>query len=230
MNVAPYERKHYYRGDKAASYDARRIGAESSALSRFRWQQEMAVVDRRAARWPRGSLVLDAPCGTGRFFPVLAKHGHRVIGADISADMLRAIPNHHSGDHRVWMLRGDIECLPLPDSSVDVVLAMRVWSFLSDEARRALLFQSRRIARRSLLVQVRFRNDDDDIPPGAIVAASSRFDGEDRETIPTRQRALWPTAREFADMVRAADLRIRNYHPLDWGPTEDPVLIADLSN
>jgi ubiquinone/menaquinone biosynthesis C-methylase UbiE len=35
-----------------------------------------------------GGIVLDAPCGTGKYFPVVAAAGHRVVGADQSAGML----------------------------------------------------------------------------------------------------------------------------------------------
>lgn len=37
---------------------------------------------------PPGGIVLDAPCGTGRYFPVIAAAGCRVAGADQSAGML----------------------------------------------------------------------------------------------------------------------------------------------
>jgi len=37
---------------------------------------------------PTGGLVLDAPCGTGRYFPLVAAAGLRVVGADQSAGML----------------------------------------------------------------------------------------------------------------------------------------------
>jgi len=37
---------------------------------------------------PPGGTVLDAPCGTGKYFPVLAAAGHPVVGADQSAGML----------------------------------------------------------------------------------------------------------------------------------------------
>jgi 2-polyprenyl-3-methyl-5-hydroxy-6-metoxy-1,4-benzoquinol methylase len=35
-----------------------------------------------------GGMVLDAPCGTGKYFPVVAAAGHQVAGADQSAGML----------------------------------------------------------------------------------------------------------------------------------------------
>ena len=37
---------------------------------------------------PPGGTVLDAPCGTGKYFPQVAAAGHRVAGADQSAGML----------------------------------------------------------------------------------------------------------------------------------------------
>ena len=37
---------------------------------------------------PPGAIVLDAPCGTGKYFPMLAAAGVRVAGADQSAGML----------------------------------------------------------------------------------------------------------------------------------------------
>ena len=45
-------------------------------------------VVRLAQRLPAGSLVLDAPCGTGKYFSVVATAGHRVFGIDQSAGML----------------------------------------------------------------------------------------------------------------------------------------------
>jgi SAM-dependent methyltransferase len=37
---------------------------------------------------PAHATVLDAPCGTGRYFPLIAAAGHRVVGIDQSAGML----------------------------------------------------------------------------------------------------------------------------------------------
>jgi SAM-dependent methyltransferase len=37
---------------------------------------------------PPGGIVLDAPCGTGKYFPLVAVAGHRVSGVDQSAGML----------------------------------------------------------------------------------------------------------------------------------------------
>ena len=49
-------------------------------------QREWVV--RLVQRLPINSLVLDAPCGTGKYFPIVAAAGHRVVGVDQSAGML----------------------------------------------------------------------------------------------------------------------------------------------
>jgi SAM-dependent methyltransferase len=45
-------------------------------------------VSRVLGQLPAGSLVLDAPCGTGRYFAQITGAGMRVVGADQSAGML----------------------------------------------------------------------------------------------------------------------------------------------
>lgn len=64
-------------------------------------------------------VALDAACGTGRFAEFLAGRGHRVIGVDGSPDMLelarRRVPD---GEFHLGQLDG----LPLPDDSVDVIV------------------------------------------------------------------------------------------------------------
>ena len=64
--------------------------------------------------------ALDAACGTGRYAAYLAGRGHRVVGVDSSPDMLdRARDRVPSGEFRL----GDLRELPLPDSSVDLVVS-----------------------------------------------------------------------------------------------------------
>jgi cyclopropane fatty-acyl-phospholipid synthase-like methyltransferase len=45
-------------------------------------------VARALGMIPPGGIVLDAPCGTGKYFPAVAGAGHQVVGADQSAGML----------------------------------------------------------------------------------------------------------------------------------------------
>ena len=47
-----------------------------------------AFVGRVVEACPPDGLVLDAPCGTGRYFELVAAHGRHVVGADQSAGMV----------------------------------------------------------------------------------------------------------------------------------------------
>ena len=51
-------------------------------------QVQQEWVARVLAQCPEAATILDAPCGTGRYFPMVAAAGHRVVGADQSAGML----------------------------------------------------------------------------------------------------------------------------------------------
>jgi SAM-dependent methyltransferase len=78
---------------------------------------EPVVAEYLSGREP--GVALDAACGTGRFSEYLARCGHRVIGVDSSPDMLayarQRVPD---GEFHV----GELDRLPLPDDSVDVIV------------------------------------------------------------------------------------------------------------
>ena len=67
-------------------------------------------------------LVLDLPCGAGRFWPLLAEKPNRVIiGADNSADMIETACKSQSAEvvKRVRALQTSAFEIDLPDNSVD---------------------------------------------------------------------------------------------------------------
>jgi SAM-dependent methyltransferase len=64
--------------DDAPTYDDDEYTAEVQA----------AFVRRLAETCPPGGVVLDAPCGTGRYFAIVTGAGRRVVGIDQSAGML----------------------------------------------------------------------------------------------------------------------------------------------
>jgi cyclopropane fatty-acyl-phospholipid synthase-like methyltransferase len=49
---------------------------------------QLRWVERLLTLCPEHGIVLDAPCGTGRYFPVVAAAGRQVVGIDQSAGML----------------------------------------------------------------------------------------------------------------------------------------------
>jgi SAM-dependent methyltransferase len=72
-----------------------------------------------------GKTVLDAGCGMGRFTDVAARHGARVVGADLS----RAVDAAHENladRESVALLQADILDLPLRPGSFDLIFSIGV--------------------------------------------------------------------------------------------------------
>jgi len=104
------------------------------------------------------TLVLDLPCGAGRFWPVLAEQPNRVIiGADNSADMLAVARSKHPASllRRVSPLKTSAFDIDLPDRAVDCVFCMRLLHHIGDaEHRLAMLREFRRVTRDTAIVSL----------------------------------------------------------------------------
>jgi len=79
---------------------------EAATYDRFPYPNEVhrEWVRRLLLTCPAGGLVVDAACGTGQYFSVVAEAGLRVVGTDQSAGMLAqarargiALETHHIG-------------------------------------------------------------------------------------------------------------------------------------
>jgi ubiquinone/menaquinone biosynthesis C-methylase UbiE len=68
-----------------ASYDA---DASTYDENEYPTDTQREWVARLLQLCPPGGVVLDAPCGTGRYFPMVAAAGHRIAGVDQSSGML----------------------------------------------------------------------------------------------------------------------------------------------
>jgi SAM-dependent methyltransferase len=68
-----------------AGYDAE---AATYGDEEYPWDMQQEWVARVLRLIGPGATVLDAPCGTGKYFPMLAAAGVRVAGVDQSAGML----------------------------------------------------------------------------------------------------------------------------------------------
>jgi ubiquinone/menaquinone biosynthesis C-methylase UbiE len=81
--------------EEAPTYDARTYPTEV--------QQQWVARLLRAC--PADSVILDAPCGTGKYFAMVAAAGHRVVGADQSAGMLAQarVRGTAVALHQVWL-------------------------------------------------------------------------------------------------------------------------------
>lgn len=84
-----------------------------------------------------GGTVLDLGCGTGRLLERLRRGYDRVIGIDISEDMLRAATARRTDG--IGLILGDFQRMPLADGCCDAVLALGTFHLTTTEELHLIL-------------------------------------------------------------------------------------------
>jgi SAM-dependent methyltransferase len=103
--------------------------------------------------------MLDCGCGAGRFVGLAAERGATVAGIDASGDLVEiAASRCPQADLRV----GDLEELPWPDDSFDVVTGFSSLQFADDHVRAVA--EARRVSRGRIWVVIPTRLAESGIP------------------------------------------------------------------
>lgn len=119
--------------------------------------------DEQLARWAltragEPDLVLDLPCGAGRFWPLLAEHFSRMIfAADNSADMLAVAQSEQPPEvvARVETFQTSAFDIDMHDSAVDSIFCMRLLHHVADPQHRlAMLREFHRVTRDTLILSL----------------------------------------------------------------------------
>ncbi len=147
---------HYQDPGVAAVYEERRFrGWRARGSTVRKWNPVWREI---GAELPKGSIVLDVPCGKGRFTENILGSGLTLVDADLSRPMLAAALEHADGDPRV---RGAIQCsaekLPFQDASFDLVMSIRFLFHVPRAMRADILREMARVSKRFVVVDVRHR-------------------------------------------------------------------------
>jgi ubiquinone/menaquinone biosynthesis C-methylase UbiE len=150
-------------GDKAA-YPARQNWQSPEKAAKYRKARSPDQFHRHHLEekfltgWlsdlPPGALVLDSPCGAGRWVPTLKERGVRYLGADVSRAMILEARAAGAGSKVIQgFINADAEHLPLADNSVDCVILWRLLHHIRDErTRQNMLREAARVSRYKVLV------------------------------------------------------------------------------
>jgi 2-polyprenyl-3-methyl-5-hydroxy-6-metoxy-1,4-benzoquinol methylase len=116
--------EHYKEIEIAENYDKARF---SSIPGRIFDRLEKKALRKMMSELPDNSLIMDAPSGTGRLAETLLEMGHRVVGVDISPEMLEVAKKKlkRFGD-RYQTINSDVHGLNLEKESFDAVICARV--------------------------------------------------------------------------------------------------------
>ncbi len=139
-NVEEYERRRYPPG----------------YLTEFKKRQDVRTLHESIGPGPL--RVLDLPCGSGRLIEPMARRAYRVVGADISEEMLAATQRRLGGSRGLaGLVRCDVRQLPFRERSFDLVVCMRFLYYFGREERAALIREMSRLSRKWLLMQYRLQ-------------------------------------------------------------------------
>lgn len=104
------------------------------------------------------TLVLDLPCGAGRFWPVLTEQRNRIIiAADNSAGMLEVATGTQPAAilERVRTMQTSAFDIALPDRSVDCIFSMRLLHHIgAADHRLAMLREFHRVSRDTVVLSL----------------------------------------------------------------------------
>ena len=143
--------------------DFTKDGVKTYAKTRYRKADQRYVHRReeailrsymnRAAGGP--GLILDIPCGYGRFSPLLHEFGSGVIGSDQSLSMVQHMLNQHtSSANRLWGVVGDaVRGMPFKAEAFTGVVSIRLFQHLHKRSEReAALKEFARLSQRFVIL------------------------------------------------------------------------------
>ncbi len=124
----------------------------SGLLGRYRWRREQSAVRRIVDALPDGVSILDCPCGTGRWWPILAMRAREIHAVDISPGMIEhATERAKSSPIPVLVSRGDAEALPMENASVDYAFSFALMKHVPRPIQYQILNELSRVSRRGVI-------------------------------------------------------------------------------
>lgn len=153
-----YKRDFYRSAQVAEDYDFHRF---SSPERQKRNARKWAAIRKALSLTRDVRVILDLPCGTGRFTGGLAREGYEIVGSDISMEMLQKaadVTAKEGGNANVrGYLQANAEKLPLRDGSLDCVVCIRFMMHVDPATRVRMLKEFRRVSRRWVVVDYRHK-------------------------------------------------------------------------
>jgi SAM-dependent methyltransferase len=197
-------RTHYKKETVAERYDKERFsslpGRVFNALEKFH-------ILRALGRTPVDTVVLDLPCGTGRFAEVLLEAGYRVVGVDISPAMLDVARRklERFGDRFRTQVADVKELAEQEQNQYDVALCARVLMHFSLPEQISFLKSVTALTRRTVIFTQSF-----DTPYQRFRRGIKRALGD--QSIPARHPISEP---ELQELLAGAGLKeVRRIRPM----------------
>lgn len=133
-----YKAKNLYHNNVATHYDQERFGSIKGKLYDF---LEKFSITRALRYVSKTYSILDIPCGTGRITKHIKDLGYKVLGADISEDMLKV-----ARQKDMTFVREDVERTTFENKAFSGVVCVRLMGHLPNDVKIKVLKELQRIA------------------------------------------------------------------------------------
>lgn len=134
----------------AESYDSQRYRDTQGELNTLLLRQSLGAA---LYGLDGNSVVLDAPCGTGRFTDLLTDRGFRALGGDISREMMITARRKFDGRaEKPSFIQFDLERMPFKNKSISAVMNIRFMVHVPEEVRVNILKEFKRVVRNRAVV------------------------------------------------------------------------------
>jgi SAM-dependent methyltransferase len=101
--------------------------------------------------------LLDLPCGTGRLFPTLLAKGVKVVGSDISLEMMQNSRNKLPNQQPVPLVQCDATRMPFKTGSFDAVTVIRFLTMkVPLQVQRAIFKEIGRVSCAWVIIECRY--------------------------------------------------------------------------
>lgn len=145
-------KKHVFQPLEVAEYEKMRYRSWDQRLVD---QREKKILQEYFLRIePRRRLLLDLPCGYGRFVSLSLSQGYQVVPADLSPAMVaRTLQRNVAGGVTGGVVVDALQGLPFKDESFGLILAMRFFHHLhQEEERMAVLREFWRVTQEDVVL------------------------------------------------------------------------------
>jgi ubiquinone/menaquinone biosynthesis C-methylase UbiE len=136
--------KHYYHRHKRGG------------LTGFSNKLEQRMAAKALSMADNPNIVMDLPCGAGRFWGTLLNNGvQKIIAVDQSEGMIRVCQEMTPVNHlkKIELLQGDAKKIPMPDKSVDTLFCMRLLHHIDVKSYRLEIYKEfQRVARKNVCI------------------------------------------------------------------------------
>jgi SAM-dependent methyltransferase len=141
-------RQDYQSDESARTYQQRPV--YSGWKGKMRNRTEQSAIGGLVDLIEPGSVILDLPCGNGRWFDMLAKRAGSIVGRDISEGMVRFAATRQPGIP-IDVAIDDAENIALADDTVDYVFSFALMKHLPIDVQGRVLAEFARVSKKGVI-------------------------------------------------------------------------------